>query len=396
VPFNEAPQGERRILDTEMLIHRRDVDRVLIKKWIPSKESSKMNAVIVAASGTVRIYKKGASDWKPVAKDDVFEEGDKLQTASDGQATIRLNNGNTLIVAGNTELGVTTLRFDAKTGNYENTFAMTQGRVGAVVEKLSKESTFQLKTPTVICGVRGTLLEAIVGDTTQVFYEGGNGVVTNIATGRSQNVAPGENVTVDATGAISSPFITTNEQRGGLVVMQQGGSGGLGDLNNLGIFFTPEGDLALAQGSITGSDVSSLASATQSMELASTVMMGTEIFSPTAPTVIYSNTLAGFSFGGKATSPPGISVQLFSDNTWKANIIVSGYFIGNTGAWNFASKASTDILGFSGNDFPPGGQWSGTVTTGAVNGKTLTGSGSGSVVVNTQGPIDGTANGTWN
>jgi hypothetical protein len=211
VPFNEAPQGTRMMLDTEMLIHKRDVERALIKKWIPSKESSKMNAVIVEVSGVVRIFKKGAKDWKDAVMNEVFEEGDTLQTATTGEATIRLNNGNTLLVASNTELGVTTLRHDPKSGNYENTFTMAHGRVGAVVEKISKESTFQLKTPTVVCGVRGTLLEVVVPlptpenptPETQVFYEGGNGIVTSLITNETQNVAAGEHVTVDTKGVIS-------------------------------------------------------------------------------------------------------------------------------------------------------------------------------------------------
>ncbi|MDD5584622.1 MAG: FecR family protein, partial [Candidatus Omnitrophica bacterium] len=116
VPFNEAPGGERSILDTEMLIHKRDVEHALVKKWIPSKGSFKMNAVIVAVSGTVRIYKKEALDWKDAAMDEVFMEGDILQTAIDGQVSVRLNNGNVLFVAGNTELSVTTLRYDSKSG----------------------------------------------------------------------------------------------------------------------------------------------------------------------------------------------------------------------------------------------------------------------------------------
>jgi hypothetical protein len=159
--------------------------------------------------------------------------------------------------------------------------------------------------------------------------------------------------------------------------------------------------ITLAQASIAGADVSTLDTMTQNLELTSTLLSGagagggSGVSSPAAPSVVYPNTLAGFTSSGLVTMPPGISIKLLSDNTWTAEIIVSGHFIGNTGAWNFSSKAAADMISFSGNDFPSGGQWSGTAT-GTINGKTLTGNGSGSVVLNTQGPVDGTASGIWN
>jgi len=62
VPFNEVPGEVRLARDAEMTYFKRSVEPEYVKKWIPSKGSTQMNAVLVLISGDVRFYKKGASD----------------------------------------------------------------------------------------------------------------------------------------------------------------------------------------------------------------------------------------------------------------------------------------------------------------------------------------------
>lgn len=221
VPFNEAPGSVRPALGAELALHKRDVQPELIRKWIPTKNSEEMNAVIVSLSGTVRIFQRGMDDFQAAKQDDFLSEGDKLQTGEDGQAKITFNNGNSLLLEANTELIFTTLRYDPISGDYENTLEMSRGKVSGVVEKINKKSTFQVKTPTAICGVRGTFLQiaitpppvSITGPTiqppqTHVFFEGGGGVVSSLLTGQSQAVGAGQNVRVDVRGNVSAPVFT--------------------------------------------------------------------------------------------------------------------------------------------------------------------------------------------
>lgn len=229
VNFNEAPGEVRPIRDTELAYFKKSVEPAFIKKWVPTKGAAQMNGVVVSLSGTVRLYKKGAGDWREPRLNETVSEGDKLQTEEGARAEISLSNGNKVALQPYTEMTFDTLRYDSA-GNYENTLAVTKGRLSAVVERTTKQLTFQVKTPTSVCGVRGTFVEVVVTPpaqtadagagavasiqpTTQVFFEGGNGYVTSILTGQTQEIGAGQNALVDNLGKVSEPIVTPPEQR---------------------------------------------------------------------------------------------------------------------------------------------------------------------------------------
>ncbi|MFH1594322.1 MAG: FecR family protein, partial [Candidatus Omnitrophota bacterium] len=217
VPFNEAPGNLRPYLGTEMKLHKRDVEPSRIKKWVPGKGAEEMKGVVAKTSGTTRSNKKGQADWQDVKKDDLLEEGDKVQTDDDGKLEIVLGNGSKIYLEANTELSFTKLRYDPKTGEYENTFESKYGKIKAIVEKKSKESTFQVKTPVAVVGVRGTIMYLNIQPTsTQAFYEGGPGVITSTTTGQSSDIGAGQNSTADASGVITPPVYTSSQQRSAL------------------------------------------------------------------------------------------------------------------------------------------------------------------------------------
>jgi len=230
INFNEAPGEVRSISDTELAYFKRSVEPAFIKKWIPTKGAAQMNGILVSLSGTVRLYKKGAKDWREPKLNETVSEGDKLQTEEEARVEISLSNGNKIALQPYTEMIFDTLRYDSASGSYENTLAITKGRLSAVVERTTKQLTFQVKTPTSVCGVRGTFVEVVVTPpvqaaapgaeavastqpTTQVFFEGGNGYVTGLLTGQTQEIGAGQNATVDNLGKVSEPIVTPPEQR---------------------------------------------------------------------------------------------------------------------------------------------------------------------------------------
>lgn len=422
VPFNDVPQGVRSFLDLEMTIHKRDVEKVLVKKWIPAQGAAQMNALITTMSGTVRIYKKGAQDWKDAQANEVLDEGDKVQTGEDGKVQLRMTNGNTLFVQPGTELIFSTMRYDAATGNFENTFDMAKGKVGGVVEKLSKESTFQLKTPTAVCGVRGTVLEVIApaptlqepAPQTQVFYEGGNGVVTSLLTGQSQDVAAGQNVSVDPSGNISQPVATTPDQRGGLAVVQEGTQGmteAAGGAGGGGGSDEAAAALAQAQGGVAAvgeGGVAALGGDTQNMDIMSTLtfdeVVGTTTTTSTVtgPNILYSSTLHFDTggFGYPNVGPCDFKLQLLDDNTWKAT--VEGNYNGvGPSSWSINLNSGTgDTALIDGMGFYNNAAWSGSVSgtiAGYAAGTSISGNASGDSheVVTNVGTFTGSASGTW-
>ena len=228
VPFSEAPGEIRPTRDAEIAYFKSGVEPAFIKKWIPAKGATEMNGVIVSLAGSLRIYKKGADNWREPKLSDTVSEGDKIQTEENSTIEIRMSNGNTVVLQPYTELSFTTLRYDPASGNYENTLAITKGRLSAVVARTNKQLTFQVQTPTSVCGVRGTFMEVVVNPpaaaqgapvgepaqpTTQVFFEGGSGFVTSVLTGQTQEIGSGQNAIVDALGNVAAPEYTAPEQR---------------------------------------------------------------------------------------------------------------------------------------------------------------------------------------
>jgi len=405
------------MLDVEMSMHKKDVERALVKKWIPAKGSTQMNAVIVSIAGAVRIYKKGSSDWSEAKINEVVSEGDKLQTAEDGRAEVRLSNGNTLLVQSGTELAFTTLRYDPASGNFENTFEMTRGKVSGVVEKMSKQSTFQLKTATAVCGVRGTMIEVSApvsaagqgAPQTQVFFEGGNGVVTSTLTGQSQEVGAGQNVGVDISGNISLPAITSVEQRTSMAQVwatvqtvdsystAQGAAGLNGSAPQQSLPQSP------GPGPMAGEKAPApIANEVQNLALLSTLTFN-EVIKPSAlagPSVIYENTFSWEASG--SSGPPtncDANVKLYSDGTWHADII-NGQYNGGSGAWEATLGHGVDSFVASGTAWS-NGNWSGSVDGVYIDSTNPHKLGTGTVSGTSQetgsntGTFTGTGSGTW-
>ncbi len=413
VPFDEAPGRVRYALDAELSRNRKEVEKELIKKWIPSQNAAAMGAQIFALSGQVRLFRKGAADWRAAQPQETLAEGDKLQTGVDGKAQIRLDNGNVLIVNQSTEVAVGTLRSEPRSGTFSNTFEMSYGKVNGIVEKMNGRSTFELKTPTVICGVRGTIMEVIApapaapAAGTQVFYEGGNGVVTSISTGQIQDVAAGQNVLVDAAGTIAPPQQTTAEQRG-VIVQTVASSAGAERLSSGSDSATVEGESAsaAAEAAVSSSGEAPVASA--GSDLGGAALLSTLTYdqvvapasaadpSSTGPAVSYQVALPPDMHGGLVFLTPDMDIKLMSDHTWTAEIGKTqiGKYVGLAGAWTFSCTSGADQAVVSGNNFPATYTTTGSVS-GTINGQPIVGTATLIYDASPTDDFDGTASGTW-
>ncbi len=214
VPFKNPPAQIRPYYDSELSRYKKDTEPTVTAIKMLAKDATKMYGTITVMSGGVRVQTSGESDWHYARLNEVVSEGSKVQTSVDGRVEIRLDNGNILSLQPDSEIVLKILRRDPKTGDYENSFESSTGKIKAVVEKLGKNSTFQVKTPTAMCGVRGTVMYLDVQPTaTAAYYEGGYGEVTNTISGQSTMVEAGQNSVADNTGTVSAPAYTTNEQR---------------------------------------------------------------------------------------------------------------------------------------------------------------------------------------
>ncbi|MFA5147008.1 MAG: FecR family protein [Candidatus Omnitrophota bacterium] len=214
VPFDAPPEAPRPYMESEFMLHEKDTKPTVIKAVSIGKTSAAMSCSITTLVGGVRVLKKGASDWHYAKPDETLGEGDRIETSEDGKATLLLDNGNLLHIQPGSRIALATLKRDPKTGEFDNTFESDMGKVKAVVEKLGKNSNFRIKTPTAMCGVRGTVMFLTISPAaTQAFYEGGGGIVTNTISGDTQFVGSGQNTVSSNTGAVAAPAMTSNEAR---------------------------------------------------------------------------------------------------------------------------------------------------------------------------------------
>ncbi|MFC1807576.1 FecR domain-containing protein [Candidatus Omnitrophota bacterium] len=324
--FDKAPIEPRQFFEAEIKSHKKDVAPAVKKKWVFQKGATQMTGLITKLSGDVQVYKKGASDWQTAQPRQIIQEGDKLQTQETGKVELRLTNGNTIFLQEKTELIITKMRYDPNTGSYQNEFESNRGKIKAVIEKLGEESTFEIKTPTSVCGVEGTTMFLNIQPiSTQAYYEGGAGRVRNTISGVTQRIGPGQNTQSGINGTITPPVFTTSAQRtsmnqrwgGGTVMDGYSTPTGSNTGTPLGIGTTP--------GTGTGSALSTSANTTQdTLNTSLDTLTFNDVHSTTSSTVtnIYDNSLTELGVGTTFADFTSGTAHLIlkSDNSWSATL----------------------------------------------------------------------------
>lgn len=131
----------------------------LAKVFFPAKEIvlDQTNATFVV-KGNVQVKKSGAhAEWQPMSTATILEKGDAVKTAGDSSADIIIGNDNEKVV-----------RIDKNSsvefaGINPSSLALFQGKLQVSIKKLGPKSAFVVKTPTAICGARGTAWSQEVG-----------------------------------------------------------------------------------------------------------------------------------------------------------------------------------------------------------------------------------------
>ncbi len=214
VPLNEEIGAQRAFLDPEIKMHIKDTEPSFTSgPKLDGKGVVVMKGKITSLSGDVMVIKSGGSKAHKAEFDEVLEQGDKLMTGDDSKVEFILENGNTINMQPNSEILLKSVKYDPKSKEYENLFESDYGKIKAVIEKVGKKSTFKIKTPTAVCGARGTVMYLNISQTdTTAFFEGGQGDLTNLLSGDATVIDAGENSTADASGRISVPVETGSNQ----------------------------------------------------------------------------------------------------------------------------------------------------------------------------------------
>lgn len=113
------------------------------------------SAVVLFMQGDVKVKKMGLIEWEYAEEGMVLCSGDQLKTGADSWAEIGLGEDHRNVVRIQEE----TLIELAVLGSAE--INLLKGELRALVEKLRKDETFEIMTPTAVCGARGTGLDTI-------------------------------------------------------------------------------------------------------------------------------------------------------------------------------------------------------------------------------------------
>ena len=114
-------------------------------------------AKITAIDGPVKVFKGGGSKAFTAFKGMSMSEGDKLVTGIGGSVTFDLEDDKVITVSQNTQLMLSELVKDVK-GNTDTSMNLMGGKVLCnIKKKLTQDSSFEIKTPTAVMGVRGTM-----------------------------------------------------------------------------------------------------------------------------------------------------------------------------------------------------------------------------------------------
>lgn len=212
VPKTELPRGPRQYLEIEKKLHEQDTNPPA--DFLRKKDLSLIRGVVTNVSGTVKLTSKAARAQRDARINELVGEGDSIETGSDGRIEIKFDNGNSINIKPGSRFLVVKLTADPKTGQYDNYFELSNGKIKAVIEKLPQDSSFRVKTPTAISGVRGTIIYVdAMPDTTKVTIEGGVGYITSLSSGKTQEVASGQTSATDASGDVTVPVTISTDER---------------------------------------------------------------------------------------------------------------------------------------------------------------------------------------
>lgn len=131
---------------------------------IPAKPET-ISATIVFVEGRAEHRANGSSSSQALSKGAAIRQGDQIQTGANGSATVDFLDGSQLVILRDSIVTFMTLqgRSDARVASIQ--IDLKQGRVETrVAPRKNKKSRYDIITPTVQIGVRGTQFRVNVDD----------------------------------------------------------------------------------------------------------------------------------------------------------------------------------------------------------------------------------------
>ncbi|AOJ10484.1 FecR domain-containing protein [Burkholderia mayonis] len=130
---------------------------IVLKLPAARLRKERLSVRVIAAHGAVESAGRGSSQFTPVAVDSTLTEGDRLRTGANAFVTLELTDGTHLSMQPDSQIDLATLRRTVLTGTLERVIDLRRGSVDSEVTHLKKkDDRFQIRSPSVVAGVRGT------------------------------------------------------------------------------------------------------------------------------------------------------------------------------------------------------------------------------------------------
>ena len=106
----------------------------------------------------------GRGEWHAAKNDEVILPGDIVKTAQAGSVEVMMDGGKVgrIEIKEGSLFRINKAETDPTTGDKTTLLDLAIGKLVAHVEKLQGNSKFEVKTPTALTGVRGTVFEVTV------------------------------------------------------------------------------------------------------------------------------------------------------------------------------------------------------------------------------------------
>lgn len=158
----------------------------VIAGFTPNKRTSigKIN-FILGSSNDVTIMRAGESTWTDAKLYTSIFNGDQIKTNQESRCETRLNDRSIIRIGEKTSF---TFQQDQLNKNFNA--EIKQGRVWANIKRLDIRSKFQVRTPTAVCSIRGTVYRIDADSTTKIMVYHGSVDVGPLWATRSDTSRP--------------------------------------------------------------------------------------------------------------------------------------------------------------------------------------------------------------
>lgn len=131
-----------------------------------AEQKDPYSGTLVEFEGEAFIQQQDDEIWLPVEVDIPLEQGDRIKTGEDSRVVILMDDGSMVTLEENTEITIRELEADYRTKSIRSSLFLWFGRVLSNITKFaSNQSRFQVATPTLVAGVRGTEFIVEAADT---------------------------------------------------------------------------------------------------------------------------------------------------------------------------------------------------------------------------------------